>query len=447
MTITKVRNKILNDYYRKEVKQHVSKLQENQWDTIETHYSRQMNKLTKTLNHAKSVPFYQKYLPGTNINSDPLLVLKKLPILEKEIILDYGELLLHPQMKPRGIGTTSGSTGIGLSFYYDENTLRNAETLTRFFRSWYGIGLGDRTLKIWGRPLTGLKSKLQSYSSDLLRGIKTIDPWNLSSDNLENHWYQITRFNPDYIYGYATSIAALAKWIERFDLQKSAKKLGLKVIISTAETLLSSDKQKIKEMFRCPVVEEYGAAEVSIMAHECPEGYFHIASESLFLECVDDNGNDVRSGEAGHLLVTSFVNRVQPLIRYRIGDFGTLLSNQCPCGRGMPLMKLTGAKIIEMIKTESGRVFSAVIVDYVNKALMQDSKIGIRQFRVTQKDIRTFVVEIVPDIHFNEQSKKKFTELFLQQIREKNVTISFEVKERIAPLSSGKLLYFQSEIS
>jgi phenylacetate-CoA ligase len=444
--IARIRKKFLEDFYRRDVNQFVYVLQQSQWDGMETHYRRQMNRLSEILHHSRSVPYYQKYLSGTDPASDPLSTLKKLPILEKESLLDNHDLLVHPWVKPTGKGTTSGSTGISLSFYFDENMLKNAESLTRFYRSWYGIELGDKTLRIWGRPLKGIKSRARSYVSDFLRGAKTLDPWNVSSINLENNWRQIVKFKPVYIYGYATSIAALAKWIEASGCGNSAKELGLKVVISTAETLLASDRRKVREVFQCPVVEEYGAAEVSIMAHECPQGGFHIANESLFLECVDDEGNDVQPGVAGHILVTSFVNRAQPLLRYRIGDYGTLLSEQCPCGRGMPLMKLTGAKLIEMIRTESGRIFSAEILDYVNLALMKDSSIGIRQFRVTQKDIHTFVVEVVPDEFFNEQSKERFSGLFSEQIKERNITISYDVKERISPLSSGKLLYFQSEL-
>lgn len=444
--ISVIRRRILSDFYRKDVKTRVSALQKNQWDSIETHKKRQIDMLAEILEHAKSVPYYQVLLEGIDILPDPLSALKRLPILEKKTFIDNNSLLVHPELKSRGTGATSGSTGIGLSFFYDDTMLENSEILTRFFRSWFGIGVGDRQLKIWGRPLKGFKSKVRVHLSDLLRGRKTLDPWNFSPENLHNNWNQIINFRPTYIYGYATSLAALASWINTSRLQNSAKEIGLKAIICTAETLLPSDKKKIKQIFDCPVVEEYGAAEVSIMAHECPEGNFHIADESLFLECVDDEGNDVQPGQAGHILVTSFINRVQPLIRYRIGDYGILLSSQCSCGRGLPLLKLTGAKIIEMIRTESGKIFSAEIIDYINLALMKNEKIGIRQFRITQKDLHTFIVEVVPDKQFNEQSQVLFTKLFKEQLGENDLIFCFDIKDKINPLPSGKLLYFQSEI-
>jgi phenylacetate-CoA ligase len=442
----KVRNFILNDVYRRNIKYSVRNLQEKQWDNPEKHYYRQIEKLREILHHVKSVSYYQKYLVEQNVESDPIKALKSIPILEKENIVEHFNSLIHPDIKYRGKGATSGSTGIGLSFLYDNSMLANTETLTRFFRSWYGIDIGDKNLRIWGRPLKGLRNKAHSYFSDLLRGIRTIDPWNLSPENLRNNWEYVFKYKPDFIYGYAVSIASLAKWIKQNNFTSSAQDLRLKVIISTSETLLPSDKQIIKDVFICPVAEEYGAAEVSIIAHQCLDGNFHIASDSLYLETVDDNGDDVGCNTPGHILVTSFVNRAQPLLRYHIGDYGILLSTPCSCGRGMPLLKLKGAKIIEMIKTESGKIFSAEIIDYINLALMKNPKTGIRQFKVIQKDIRTFIVEVVPNKQFNDESKVIFTHLFVEQLGEKGLTVNFDIKDKIEPLPSGKLLYFQSEI-
>jgi phenylacetate-CoA ligase len=444
--ITTIRKKILNDFYRSEAKKHVSELQKTQWNSMENHVNRQLKKLAKTLELARSVPYYSTLLSGTEYNSDPLVALKKLPIIDKQTIINNENLFINPWIKPKGRGTTSGTTGLMSSFSFDETLLDNSETLSRFFKGWFGIEVGDRGLKIWGRPITGYKDKLHLFLSDLLRGMVTIDGWDLSSDSLQNKWNKIIRSNPAYIYGYATSISTLAKWIENSELQSTARDLGLKAIICTSETLLKSNKQKIKDVFGCPVVEEYGAAESSIIAHECLDGNFHIASENLFLECVDDFGNDVRLGQAGNLLVTCFFNRVQPFIRYRLGDIGTLLPSPCPCGRGLPIMKLNVAKTLELIKTKSGKIFSGVIIDYINFALMENPKNGVRQFRVTQKDLSTFSIEIVPDEQFNNQSKDNFTQLFSEQLGEKDLTLLFDIKDKITPLPSGKILSFQSEI-
>jgi hypothetical protein len=77
---------------------------------------------------------------------------------------------------------------------------------------------------------------------------------------------------------------------------------------------------------------------------------------------------------------------------------------------------------------------------------MKDPMNGIRQFRVTQKKIDTFLIEIVSDGNFSEHSKVNFANLFKSQLDEKELVLIFEVKEKIEPLPSGKLIYFISEL-
>ena len=43
-------------------------------------------------------------------------------------------------------------------------------------------------------------------------------------------------------------------------------------------------------------------------------------------------------GTVGEIVATGFLNRDQPLIRYRTGDLGSLSEEPCPCGREMPVL-------------------------------------------------------------------------------------------------------------
>ncbi len=42
------------------------------------------------------------------------------------------------------------------------------------------------------------------------------------------------------------------------------------------------------------------------------------------------------------MLVTNLVNRVQPIIRYDLGDSVTLLASACPCGSPLPTIRVEG---------------------------------------------------------------------------------------------------------
>jgi len=220
--------------------------------------------------------------------------------------------------------------------------------------------------------------------------------------------------------------------------------LGIRVVFVTSERLYDHQRQTIERVFGCQVANGYGGRDVGFIAHQCPQGGMHITAQDIIVEIVDSEGQVLPAGE---IVITHLATADFPFIRYRIGDYGILLDTTCPCGRGSPLLKLTGAKIIEMIKTKSGKIFSAEIIDYINLALMKNPKVGIKQFRITQKNLKTFVIEVVPNDQFNDISKKIFTKLFTDQLGEKDLVLIFDLKNRIDPLPSGKRLYFKSEIS
>ena len=66
--------------------------------------------------------------------------------------------------------------------------------------------------------------------------------------------------------------------------------------------------------------------------------------------------NDARSRE-GRIVVTNLHNLVFPMIRYDIGDTGSLGNDKCPCGSELPtLAKLTGRVTDHFVRREGGLV-------------------------------------------------------------------------------------------
>lgn len=90
----------------------------------------------------------------------------------------------------------------------------------------------------------------------------------------------------------------------------------------------------------------YSSADCGIMGYQCPEcGFatYHAPSATQLIEIVNpDTLRPVEPGETGEVIITSLTRTLQPLIRYRIGDMATLLSEQCPCGDPNPLFRLNG---------------------------------------------------------------------------------------------------------
>src|SRR5690606_15500097 len=98
----------------------------------------------------------------------------------------------------------------------------------------------------------------------------------------------------------------------------------------------------MEEAFGCKVFNQYAASEPSCFWSSCEEGTLHIHPEYGISEVVDDDGNPVPPGVEGDVVVTSFLSRVFPLIRYRLGDRAILAppGTKCACGREMPVVEM-----------------------------------------------------------------------------------------------------------
>jgi phenylacetate-CoA ligase len=82
----------------------------------------------------------------------------------------------------------------------------------------------------------------------------------------------------------------------------------------------------------------YSSGEAGAMAIHCPDNrHYHIQSEVVIVEILDENSRPCRPGEVGRVVVTPLYNYATPLFRYEIGDYAEA-GALCPCGRGLPVL-------------------------------------------------------------------------------------------------------------
>ena len=150
----------------------------------------------------------------------------------------------------------------------------------------------------------------------------------------------LDRFRPDLLSGYPSVIAALAG-----EQLAGRLKISPRLILCNSEQLLPSARKAIREAWIEPF-DVYSTTETSgMLGCECDvhEG-LHLREEACIVEVVDEEDRPVPDGEKGAaLLVTSWLNRTLPLIRYRIDDPVLVTSDPCPCGRASRrILELTG---------------------------------------------------------------------------------------------------------
>lgn len=98
------------------------------------------------------------------------------------------------------------------------------------------------------------------------------------------------------------------------------------------------------------------------MAFSCPHDWLHVNSDWAVLEAVDEGLRPTPRGEPSHtVLLTNLANRVQPIIRYDLGDSVLVRPDSCPCGSPLPAIRVVGRRddILRLIGAD-GRIVKIV---------------------------------------------------------------------------------------
>jgi phenylacetate-coenzyme A ligase PaaK-like adenylate-forming protein len=111
------------------------------------------------------------------------------------------------------------------------------------------------------------------------------------------------------------------------------------------EYLSTASHAAIERAFGAVLINEYGASECLSIAHSCSRGQLHVNADWVVLEPVDRDYQPSPPGVPSHtVLMTNLANRVQPIIRYDLGDSVTVSAQPCACGSHFPTIRVEGRR-------------------------------------------------------------------------------------------------------
>ncbi len=162
---------------------------------------------------------------------------------------------------------------------------------------------------------------------------------------------ELNRFRPAILGSYPTAMAVLAS-----EQEAGTLRIAPSLALTGAEWLSPANRERISSAFRCPVRDTYAASEFMGIAFDCNRGRLHLNADWLVLEPVDELYRPVPPGRASYTtLLTNLANRVQPLVRYDLGDSVTEIPGRCPCGTPLPIIQVEGRRDeILMFRASSG---------------------------------------------------------------------------------------------
>lgn len=391
----------------------------------------QLKKINRILSASKKSPFYASQgLPARITSLDSI---KDLPILNKSDLRNHAEKIQTGKDPFLFTTKTSGgSTGAPITIKKPAPAM--GQELAAAWRgySWAKVDIGDLQARFWGVPMTSASARRAKLIDFVARRVR-FSAFQFSKRDLATYVKTLELSQPDYFYGYVSMIKEVASYLRE---HKADHSIRPRSIITTSEVLTDLDRKEIEETFKCKVYNEYGCGEVGTIAHECDHGNMHINMENVFVEIVDGEGKALNDDKDGEIVVTDLNNFLMPLIRYRLGDYGSISSKQCSCGKTLKVLKDIKGRAYDFIENEKGEKFHGEFFLYIVEELKSSGVIidGI-QFVFSSGKME---IKIVSDqIGFDKS--KEYIYIRLLERFSTTVPITFSKVEVIQREPSGKL--------
>lgn len=421
---------------------HCRRLERSQNRSVDEIRAIQSQRLKRLICHAwESVEYYREkwkaagFRPDDCRSADDLI---RLPFLTKDDIRSHKAKMIAGNMPRENLipKKTSGSTGVSLDFFVDDDSMQWKRGCTLYFDQWSGWRLGDKAAAIWGNPThrANWRAKVRNV---LLERNDFLDTLRMDEAAMRDFYFKQIRRKPKLLFGHAHSIFLFSNFLK----QKGLEPFRPKGIISTCMVLHDFERKRIEETFGCKVFNRYGCEEVSLIACECEahEG-LHLNLNTLIVEFIKD-GRPASPGEPGAIVVTDLTNTGMPFIRYRVGDVGIPSGKRCSCGRSLPLMESLEGRVADYVVTPEGNLISGISLTE-NFAMELPE---IKQLQIIQESPEFLLFKAVRGENFSAGSEEKIMNLASKRFGPK-MGFKCEYVDHIPQEPSGKYRFCISRV-
>lgn len=401
----------------------------NCWGNLEV-TKWQNERLKKLIIHFyENTVYYKKQLDFYGI--DPYNVnciddLNSIPPLTKDTIREHFNELIPRNINriPYKYAATGGSTGDPLKFTLDLNSWSYTTASNIYSFEQKGLLYGDKYIALGSSSLFPVSEK--SLLHNLYYGLRKKLPMtgmNMSEEVMTSQIEYIVRNKIEFIYGYASAIFLLAKFVKSKNIR-----IKLKACFPTSEILTDEYRKQIEEAFKCVVMDGYGARDGGITADELTPGYYHVGYNSIA------EVNDCFTENTGKLLVTDLLNYAFPFIRYEIGDEVTLIPGNTDFYNGQVISKVLGRES-NVIRLENGHNLTGPGFTILFKDL------SVIAYRIYKTDKLQIKIDIQPDKNYSMEEEKLIYETMKKHAGD-NCEVIIEYFEKFDTELSGKRNYF-----
>ncbi len=176
----------------------------------------------------------------------------------------------------------------------------------------------------------------------------------------------VRNYSPTVLVGVPTLLLAIAERLANEGFEPA--RAGVKRLVCIGEPLRKPDfslaplGRRLKDLWQAELYSTYSSTELATTFSECEKGLGgHAHPDLVHVEIVDEEGNPVRPGQPGEVVVTPLQVEGMPLLRYRTGDIATLYDEPCPCGRNSPRLGPILGRKSQVLKYKGTTVFPPAI--------------------------------------------------------------------------------------
>jgi len=427
------------------------RLHQSQWWTAERLLEHQRDALERLTAHAwRTVPFHRARLEAAGVEPGRLFDLtrwRRLPILTRRDIQCAGDLLdstAVPAAHGRIITTTtSGSTGTPITVrgtVFDA-IIGKAITLRHFLWHPYDFSAKFAAIRrVKGRIYEYPHGRRQRRWGDtgtfpFATGESVVLAISASIAQ-QAEW--LARQDPDYLMTYPSNLRFLAEHCRAHGIALP----HVEHVTSFGEVIAPETREACRLAWDVRVIDVYSAQEVGLIALQCPATeHYHVQSEAIMVEVVDERGEPCGPGQIGRVVLTPLHNYATPLLRYEIGDYAEV-GDACPCGRGLPVLRrILGRERNALLVTATGERYWPA---FGSRKMAQLAPILQHQF--VQKSYEQIEARLVTARPLT-RSEEGWLRSYVQAALPRGFELTLAYCDEIPRNASGKFENFVCEVS
>ena len=289
----------------------------------------------------KRSPFYRAIYADHGIRQQDLsaIALEELPVVSKaDLMVRFDEAVTDPRLTKGDLERWLRNDVDPLNLYLDEYILVHGSGGTKIYsyvpytrEAWRRISATTAPLLLpldqglaspirtafyfWteGHYVGATSARLASQQAHEVMSLSVFDP-------VEEVCARLNAFQPERLNSYASTLAWLVEWSRQGRLR-----IAPRAVLASGERLTPPIRAAVRAAWNADIYDLYGACESVCMAVQRPgDEEYGVLTDLNLLEVVDGANRSVASGSRGRVLLTSFVNRTLPIIRFDLHDYAIL---------------------------------------------------------------------------------------------------------------------------